>query len=137
MSRNISLTMNELKSNFDWACPPDLVTVTIDEDMLQRAATIAAFLKRESAEMAMISGGFSFDAYEQADDDAVVDLWHDGVGYVFFDGYDIGHGATKVFSDGMIRAVFRLRHSNDSFWCDLGTVNDLQRKLEAEQACAA
>lgn len=119
----------------DWAVDPDLIEITVDEEFLNRAESAVEFLNRQKYFAVEKTYAFGFDAYAEADDKTIVDLWHEGTGYVFFDGeYTIDGATARIYADGDIKAVLNFKHTDDSIHIEIGKLKDLQAKMLSTHA---
>lgn len=114
----------------DWAVDPDLIEITVDEEFLNRAESAVEFLNRQKYFAVEETYAFGFDAYAEADDKTIVDLWHEGTGYVFFEGeYTINGATARICADGDIKAVLNFKHTDDSIHIEIGKLKDLQSMM--------
>lgn len=131
----ITVQATDVSSSQDWTTDPDMISVKVDMDFLQKAEKCIAFMRDNDIHVMTNWWAFGYALYARADcDDGAVPslIGDDGEAYVDFDpGYSLDGCHAKIYKDGDIFAVLPFKHSAGELSCSLGNVADLNLRLAA------
>ena len=131
MSQNaIIIQTTEVRSSQEWTKDPDMISITLTAEFLERAAKCVEFMKGSGVNTMTIWWAFDYELYGESDGVEEIIVGDNGVEYaVFTPEYALDGCHAKVFDDGRIRAVLPFDNTNDKLWVDIGCLDELRTKL--------
>ena len=141
----LNVQNSDISSNQEWSADPDMIDVTVDEVLLQKAEKCVAFMQENDIDYMCCRGALGYTLYELAEnlDDGDKDgkeivNGHDGQAYVEFEPeYRLDGCHAKIYKDGDLQAVLPFKHTSDELWFTVGNVADLKLKIAAAAGAEA
>lgn len=130
MSTNTTIRVADVHSSIEWATTPDMIEVSITPEFLAKAEKCVAFMKESGVSYMVIWSTFGYELYDDlgATEPSDDSIFHDGKHYEVFDPeYGLDGCHAKIYSDGDIRAVIPLKHTDDQIWGSLGNIEQLKQ----------
>lgn len=131
MSINTSIRVKDVRSSIEWAPTPDMIEVSFSAEFIAKAEKCVAFMKETGVSYMVSWCAFGYELYDVLGSAHVEEgepIFLDGLYYEPFDPeYGLEGCHAKIYSDGDIRAVIPLKHTNDEIWCSLGNVEQLKK----------
>lgn len=124
MSEKIAVRTTDISSNQDWASDPDMIEVNMSQDFLDKAEKCVAFMQENDVSYVCMWYVLGYEFYELAEnytepelEDKTLITGKDGKKYVEFETeYRVEGCHAKIYKDGVIQAVFPIKHSGDQVW---------------------
>jgi len=114
---------NAIVSTQDWTTDPDRIEVVVTRDFLKEARRAVDFLKEVDMDYAVKCHAFDYNIFQGHGDGE-----EDYDGELEYDGANV-----RIRQNGMLRAEFPAMYSNDSMHVELGSIAELESKMDAEQ----
>lgn len=135
MSNNTTIRVKEVRSSIEWAPTPDMLEVSITAEFIAKAVKCIAFMKDAGVSYMVIWHAFGYELYDVLGAAHVTDgdpVFLDGLYYEPFDPeYGLDGCHAKIYSNGEIRAVVPLKHTDDEIWSSLGNIEQLKQLVGA------
>jgi len=108
----------------DWTSDPDRVEIIIDRKFIEKSKRIADFLNKEDVSYAVEYYALGYGIFQ--DNDLNEEEEYDGE--LKYDGVN-----ARIRKDGTIRAEFPSKFTSDTLYIELGSIAELESKMDAEQ----
>lgn len=135
------VNLTEIDSNVKWATSPDMVTVSVSAEFLQKVEDCVSFMEDNGINYMVRWWAFDWTLYQLCDDPDTQNkptiIGADGQRYVECEPeYRLDGCHATIYRDGEIQAVMPLKHTDEKLWSKVGNLKDLQFKLKSEPAQA-
>lgn len=114
---------NAVVSTQDWTTDPDRIEVIIPRAFLEEARRVVGFLEESGMNYAVKYHAFDYSIFQDHGDGE-----EDYDGELEYDGANV-----RIRQNGMLRAEFPSKYTNDSLYIELGSIAELESKMDAEQ----